>query len=424
MALISFVLLGFACVFSSRADVQYTGVNLSGAEFGQQNLPGTFNTDYTYPNQTEVNYFQSKGMNIIRLPFRWERLQHTNNAALDPTELGRMNTFVSATTAKGVYVILDPHNFARYYPGPGNFQSTTNGLIGTTVPYADFSNFWNQVAAIYKTNDHVFFNLMNEPNTMRTTQWVAAANAAIVGIRAAGATNLILVPGNDWTGAWTWSQNYFGARNSQAMLNIVDSGNNYAYDVHQYLDSNGSGTTTNIVSPTIGLERLTNFTAWLKINNRKGFLGEFAVANSTIGSSTNLIGDEALTNMLGYVRTNSDVWLGWTWWAGGPWWGNYMFLLDPTNLGQTSQTDEPAMIVLLNFIPIPSPTLQVVTGNRFRFVAQTGFVYQSQTSSDLTPGSWTNYGSAITGAGQTVTVNTPVGSVAQAFYRVQVSHGP
>jgi aryl-phospho-beta-D-glucosidase BglC (GH1 family) len=59
---------------TSTAAIKYAGVNLSCAEFGQNNLPGTYNTHYTYPNQSEVNYFGGKGMNVIRLPFRWERL--------------------------------------------------------------------------------------------------------------------------------------------------------------------------------------------------------------------------------------------------------------------------------------------------------------------------------------------------------------
>ncbi len=37
-----------------------------------------------------------------------------------------------------------------------------------------------------------------------------------------------------------------------------------------------------------------------------------------------------LQNMLGYMKTNSDVWMGWAWWSAGPWWpSDYMFYLDP-----------------------------------------------------------------------------------------------
>src|SRR6185369_9863346 len=38
-------------VFSAAEDLRYTGVNLAGAEFGANVLPGTYNTQYTYPNQ-------------------------------------------------------------------------------------------------------------------------------------------------------------------------------------------------------------------------------------------------------------------------------------------------------------------------------------------------------------------------------------
>ena len=412
----------FASAPASIAQIKYAGVNLSCAEFGQNNLPGTYNTHYTYPNQNEVNYFGGKGMNVIRLPFRWERLQQVTNAAFNAFELARLHGFVAATTAKGMYVILEPHNFARYYPDTGNFQSSTQGLIGSYYPNAVFSNFWWRVADIYKTNQHVIFNLMNEPNSMPTEQWVAAANAAIAGIRATGATNLIQVPGNQWTGAHAWTANYYGTPNSVAMLGIVDPANNYAFEVHQYLDSDSSGTSTNIVNANIGVTRLTAFTTWLRANNKRGFLGEFAAANSTIGGTPTLIGDEALTNMLSYIAANSDVWEGWTWWAAGPWWGNYMFTLEPTNLGAANQADQAATAILRSFIPIPSPGL-VLTNNQFSFSTRMGFVYQPEAAPNLAAG-WTNYGSAINSTGQTATITMSTATGASGFYRIRVTRAP
>jgi endoglucanase len=60
------------------------------------------------------------------------------------------------------------------------------------------------------------------------------------------------------------------------MFNIVDPANNYAFEVHQYLDGN-PGTSTTIVDANIGVTRLTAFTAWLRANKKRGFLGESAV---------------------------------------------------------------------------------------------------------------------------------------------------
>src|SRR5581483_7507352 len=142
--ILALALAAWGIAFPRLAEaIQYAGVNLSGAEFGTA-LPGTFGTDYTYPNQNEVDYFKSRGMNIIRLPFLWERLQHTNHGAFDTAELGRLTNFVAGTTAKGVYVLLDPHNYARYY---GNVIGSTN------LPVSDFTNLWWGLAGSFRTNN-------------------------------------------------------------------------------------------------------------------------------------------------------------------------------------------------------------------------------------------------------------------------------
>jgi endoglucanase len=359
--------------------VTFTGVNLAGADFGEGSLPGTYGVHYTYPTASEVNYFIGKGMNTFRLPFRWERLQQSLNSPFNAAELSRLDTFVNYATDKGAYVVLDPHNYARYFG---------NVIGGAAVSNAAFGDFWSRLANEYKDNDRVIFGLMNEPNSMPTEQWRDAANAAIVAIRNMGATNLILVPGNAWTGAHSWTQNWYGTPNSVAMLGIVDPGNNFAFDVHQYLDTDSSGSSSTIVSETVGQERLVSFTNWLHANNRRGFLGEFAVANSRIGMGGTQIGDEAINNMLDYIEANGDVWLGWTWWAAGPWWGEYMFTLEPTNLGQPTQADRAAMGVLQSHFAFPPPE---VPGdfNRDGTVDTADFVTWSKTQNQTVPiGAW------------------------------------
>jgi endoglucanase len=325
------------------ADVLYTGTNLAGADFGEGNLPGTYNTHYTYPTQQEVDYYVEKGMNTFRIPFRWERLQQSQSASLNAAELGRLESIVDYATSQGAHVVLDPHNYARYF---GN-------VIGSgSLPYASFNDFWTRLANEFKDNDKVIFGLMNEPNTMPTEQWGTAAQGAIDAIRATGADNLILVPGNGWTGAHSWLQNWYGTSNANVMGGITDPSNNFAFDVHQYLDNDSSGTSSTVVSATIGQERLVSITNWLRDNNKKAFLGEFAVANSTIGAG---VGDEAITNMLNYIDNNDDVWLGWTWWAGGPWWGNYRFSIEPTNLNQPNEADRPVLGVIQPFFAQNQP---------------------------------------------------------------------
>lgn len=323
------MILAFVAIFFVGIQAQcFHGVNLAGLDFGGNNLPGVYNKDYTSPTNAEFDYYVGKGMNVFRLPFLWERLQPTANGSFDAAYFRYINNAVTYATSKGAHILLDPHNYARYY----------GKVIGSEVPTADYANFWSQLAKIYSSNQNVIFALMNEPNTMPTELWLSDANAAIAAIRATGAKNLIFVPGNAWTGAWSWDLNWYGTPNAQVMLGVVDPGNHYVIEVHQYLDSDNSGTHDACVSSTIGSERLLNFTNWAREHNVRGFLGEWA------GGKNNQC-YEAITDLLTFVDANKDVWLGWTWWAGGPWWGNYIYGLDPIN-GQ----DAPQMQYLLPHI--------------------------------------------------------------------------
>ncbi len=304
------------------------GVNLSCAEWGT-NIPGTFNTDYTYPDSHYVTgynggtYYTSKKMTVFRLPFLWERLQRTLSQAFDSTELTRLDTTVTDLLATGAYVILDPHNYARY----------NNTVIGTApVTQAAFADLWTRLATQYGSSSKVIFGLMNEPHDIDNTTWVNAAQAAINAIRNTGAKNLILVPSNSYTNAAVWSTY------ADPLLTITDSANNLVFEAHNYFNADASASDT-CTSTTIGVERLTNFTNWLKTNNRKGFLGEFSGASGAANCQA------AVTNMLDHIVANSSVYIGWAWWAGGPWWGTNWATLEPSG-----GTDNPKMAWLTPYL--------------------------------------------------------------------------
>jgi endoglucanase len=307
----------------------YRGVNLSSAEFGVSSdgsgaLPGSHGTDYIYPSTANgyqgVSYFMDRGATTFRIPFRWERLQTSRRASLNSTELSRLRTTVEEITNRGGVAILDPHNYARY---------GTN-ILDSESEYDDFADFWRKLADAFKSNPKVIFGLMNEPYGFATERWVSAANRAIAAIRATGANQLILVPGMAYSGAHSWNQSWYGTPNAQAMLNITDSGNNFAFEVHQYFDSDYSGTNAACATST-GVETVQGFTSWLKQHQKRGFLGEF-------GSGTSSTCQSAVNGVLSHLEANADVWLGYTWWAGGPWWGNYFTGLDPQ-----AGTDRPQM---------------------------------------------------------------------------------
>ncbi len=119
------------------------------------------------------------------------------------------------------------------------------------------------------------------------------------------------------------------------MINITDPGNNFSYEVHQYLDSDGSGTHPDFLSVSDSVATLSGFTAWLKANNRTAFLGEIGVT-----SAPGALAD--LSAMLQYMHANSDQWTGFSYWTAGAWYPqNYMFSVEPQNGQPTPQMTTP-----------------------------------------------------------------------------------
>jgi endoglucanase len=320
--------------------VKYRGVNLSGAEWG--GFPKTPLPVYPYyPNQMEATYFSGKNMNLMRFPFRWERLQPTLNGALDATELTKIKTSVNYALAAGQYVVLDQHNSARYAP------ASTEYLVGSAeVPVSAFANFWGKLAAEYKNEPRVMFGLTNEPYDIKFSTLVSAYNAAIVAIRATGAKNTVFVSGNQWSSASAWNNFMFvgGEPNSNglSLLGVTDSGNNLVFEAHQYLDQAGTGYGTECYSSTVGADKLSAFTSWLKTSGKRGYLGEFGAPNTTTCQT-------AVTGMLQHMKDNASVYVGWSWWAAGAGWGKK----DPLGLNiepYDDGSDDPKINWLVPFL--------------------------------------------------------------------------
>lgn len=106
------------------------------------------------------------------------------------------------------------------------------------------------------------------------------------------------------------------------MMNITDPQDKLIYEFHQYLDSDGSGTSASCVSGTIGAERIADATKWLKTNNFKGIIGEYA-------GGVNTECESAIAGMLDALAADNHVWVGALCWGGGPWWGDYIFAFEP-----------------------------------------------------------------------------------------------
>ena len=324
------------------------GVNLAGLDFGPSALPGVVGKDYFVPTGTEMDYYKSKGLLLIRLPFLWERAQPTLGANLDPTYMGIIDGVIAAASARNMSIILDMHNYGRYPQGGANAK-----VIGSTggPTLANFQDVWSKIALRYANEPAVWgFDLMNEPHNLGNTTWFSIAQAGITAIRAQDQTHVILVEGDNWSKGNTWTQN------NNNLVNLSDPNKNLVFEAHQYFDSDQSGQylasrNNNTVAgagadANTGVAYITPFVNWLNANNLRGIVGEYGVPNNSDLTNWNAL----LTNFMDYLKQNC---VGGTYWAGGPNWGNYVTSIEPTKSGST-YVDAPQMSILTNYTTLPA----------------------------------------------------------------------
>jgi aryl-phospho-beta-D-glucosidase BglC (GH1 family) len=287
------------------------GVNLSGYEFNVGS-PGGEGTAYIMPTTDELDYYKSEGVTLIRLPFAWERLQPTLYGALDSTQLGQLDSFLAEANARGMKVILDAHDFGRY----------DGQVIGSdAVPTSAFQDFWTKAAAHFANNPAVYaYDIMNEPHDMGGPDvWATDAQAAVNGIRSVDMNSTIMVEGDGWSTAATWT-----SFNSNLLMN--DPANKIVYEAHQYFDSLFQGIYPTSyaqqgATPETGVDLIQNFVGWLQANHAQGFMGEFGVP----GDDPSWL--PVLSNFM--AEMNKDGISG-TSWGGGPWWDkSYPLLIEP-----------------------------------------------------------------------------------------------
>jgi endoglucanase len=297
---------------SQYQTLPYRGVNLAGAEY-----------DYAYqlPSLVDGAYYADAGMNTIRLPCKWEYLQSASSNPTDrandprvPIDFRNVKAkayadLVGQYVGKGMTVIIDMHSSMRYGVDKKIIGSNVQGAPTT----AQYAAAWSAIAQQFKGQPKVVFDLMNEPYEMSTKTILQNYNAAIAAIRSTGAKNLVLLEGNGWSGAHSWTSPSVDMdvppqSNAQAFVpsSIQDPENNYAINVHQYFDANNSGT---------GKDCVPNYRPDISgLNNYLNQYGLKAIVTELGGPDTyNCAGD--INTFLSLMPTN--YYLGWTGWAGG-----------------------------------------------------------------------------------------------------------
>ena len=326
---------------STKVENAYFGVNMSGAEFGGI-YPGVDGTHYGYPGKEDLAYFKNKGFNLVRFPFRWERIQPQLGGELNQTELAKMKKFMDEAQELGIYVLLDMHNFGRYCIYCDGVDSDNNqyAIIGTAqCKVTDFCDAWRRLVTEFKDYPNLWgYDIMNEPNAMLTsTPWFDIAQACITEIRAIDMETPIIVSGDEFSSAKNW------VTESGDLKDLVDPADNLIYQAHVYFDSDTSG---NYALPydqdgadaNTGVARLTPFVEWLKQYGKRGFVGEYGVPDDD-GRWL-----DVLDNALKYLSDNG---VNGTYWSAGPRWGDYPLAVQPED---NYTKDRPQMEILTKYL--------------------------------------------------------------------------
>lgn len=307
------------------------GINLSGAEFGSQSRYGK---DYIYPSLTDLQFYAERGVELVRLPIKWERMQAAPGGALNPAELAHLQQFLADADSLGMKVIVDLHNYGRY---AGN-------VVGSAeLPSSVFADFWQKMAgAIGKSPALLGYDLMNEPHDMNGgTSWKQSAQTAVDAIRAVDMDHKIYVEGTNWAGAKSWT-----LANNDLVIN--DPAAKIVYEAHVYFDNDGSGTYDQSYDgerayAAIGADRIKNFTDWLSAHNAEGFIGEFAVPSSD---------PRWLTVLDNFLTALDELGMDGAYWGAGPWFGNY-----PLGLRDGQGQARPQLEVLERYLTDSGTTL-------------------------------------------------------------------
>lgn len=289
------------------------GVNLPGGGFGKWPEQMQYHVD-----PVEWDYFHKRGLNLIRLAFRWELMQRELYGELDPVALAAFDKSIALAAERGMKVILDIHNYSRYKINgyskePG--VKVSEHLIGSPeVPTDAYRDFCKKLAAHFKDQKGLWaYDIMNEPHATKDS-WPAAAQAGVEGIRQSDSSHYILLEGDDWASSMNWMK-------ANANLDkIKDPANRIIYNAHIYFDFDSSGRYDHNYDydhayPNIGIDRAAAFVHWLKLKNAKGIMTEYGVPVNMNPCDERWF--PVIDNYLAYLDENR---IGGTYWAAGNCW--------------------------------------------------------------------------------------------------------
>jgi endoglucanase len=211
---------GNELVDASGNQVVLHGVDRSGTEYECVQGNGIFDG----PNdQASITAIKSWGpVNAVRVPLNeacWNGESYVDSAYAGANYQAAIEAYVNLLNANGIVAILDLHWTDGLYTGDSSACSSAEAVCQKPMPdAAEAIPFWTSVANAFMGNDAVIFDLFNEPYASRatgstTTGWecweeggtcpgisyqVAGMQEMINAVRSTGATNVIMLGGEEY----------------------------------------------------------------------------------------------------------------------------------------------------------------------------------------------------------------------------------
>jgi aryl-phospho-beta-D-glucosidase BglC (GH1 family) len=142
--------------------------------------------------------YANAGFTSIRIPITWkDHILNTSPFTIDQVWLNRVDSIVTWGLNKGLYIIINIH----HEEGLKQIDTMTN-LVAKATMIAKYDSLWSQIATHFKDrSDHLFFELLNEPQIL-TKETVDAFNVRELAIvRKTNPTRIVIFSGTAYTGA-------------------------------------------------------------------------------------------------------------------------------------------------------------------------------------------------------------------------------
>lgn len=356
---------------SVNRSLPYVGVNLSGLEFSSiintTTIPDLSITDANDPSMSQysdlatMRQFVQGGLNTVRIPISWGflALGGMDDYTLNMTYWTNfVQPLLETLTSAGVYTILDLHSY-MHYSWMGNQISGCNSTIsqcpdGTldTNPN-DYVGIWKNIYAQINSDSNIkqqylMMDIFNEPvaapgETLTATQVYNAEVPVALYLQSQNFPGKILLEGNNWSGLHSWTTLAYadGKTNADVFTkaNLEASGlntNNILINVHQYLDSDFSGTQSTCQPASALTSTGTNgfnldaFSNYLQTNDLQAIVTETGAPTAAQASC-----QDTLSQFVSYLNQHaangsSGGFVGMTLWGAGHGWGNYNLFVGPT----------------------------------------------------------------------------------------------